>query len=156
MQIKKNALTATLAGAIMLASAAAAFAAPATSTSNVNVRSGPGGSYGVVDLLRRGDRVEVTGCRGGWCYVEKRGPDGWVSANYLDQRGFGGGRPSVRPGVNFEFNFGTPPQPQRPQPPRPPRPDNGGWNGGNNGGDWNGGPGRDRDRDGPRGPRDWN
>jgi hypothetical protein len=154
MQIKKKTLTATLAGAIMLASAAAAFAAPATSTANVNVRSGPGGSYGVVDTLRRGDRVEVTGCRGGWCYIEKRGPDGWVSASYLSQGRSGGGRPSAGPGINFEFNFGTPPQPQRPQPPRPPRPDNGGWNG-NNGGDWNG-PGRDRDRDGPRGPRDWN
>ncbi|MHA6690580.1 SH3 domain-containing protein [Devosia sp. A449] len=139
----------------MLASAGAAFAAPATSTANVNVRSGPGTSYGVVDVLRRGDRVEVTGCRGGWCYIEKRGPDGWVSANYLNSRRGNGGGYNVSPGFSFEFNFGTAPTPQRP---RPPRPDNGGWHGGG----WNGGHGdwggdRDRDRDdGPRRPRYWN
>ena len=161
MQIKKNVLKAALAGAVMLASAAAAFAAPATSTANVNVRSGPSSSYGVVDVLRRGDRVEVTGCRGGWCYIEKRGPDGWVSANYLNAGRGNGGRNNAGPGFSFEFNFGTPPTPQRPQHPRPPRPDHGGWNGGNNGGGWNndGGwnGGRDRDRDDrPRWPRDWN
>jgi uncharacterized protein YraI len=50
MQIKKNVLTATLAGAVMLASAGPALAAPATSTANVNVRSGPGGGYDIVDV----------------------------------------------------------------------------------------------------------
>ena len=114
MQIKKNVLKATLAGVVMLASAGAAFAAPATSTANVNVRSGPGGGYGVVDVLRRGDRVEVTGCRGGWCYVEKRGPDGWVSANYLNTRGGVSGGTVARPGVSIEFNFGNPPAQHRP------------------------------------------
>ena len=166
MQIKNNMIKATLVGAVMLASAGAAFAAPATSTANVNVRSGPGGSYGVVDVQRRGDRVEVTGCRGGWCYIERRGPDGWVSANYLNARGGAGISRNVNSGFSFEFNFGNPPTPQRPQPPRPPRPDSGGWNGGNNnGGDWNGGNGgwndrdrgTDRDRDDrPHGARDWN
>lgn len=162
MQIKKNVLKATLAGVVMLASAGAAFAAPATSTANVNVRSGPGSGYGVVDVMRRGDRVEVTGCRGGWCYVEKRGPDGWVSANYLNSRRGNGGY-NASPGFSFEFNFGTAPTPQRPQPPRPPRPDHGGWNGGHHGGGWNDNGGwhdrdgrRDRDRDDrPRSPRDW-
>lgn len=159
--MRKNILKAALAATVMLASAGAAFAAPATASSNVNVRSGPGGGYGVVDVLRRGDRVDVQQCRGGWCYIEKRGPDGWVSANYLNGRGNGG--TVARPGVSIEFNFGNT-TPQRPQPPRPPRPDHGNWNGGHHGGGWNGGNGgwdRDRDRDNwdrddrPRRPRDW-
>ncbi|HEV7292320.1 MAG TPA: SH3 domain-containing protein [Devosia sp.] len=163
MQIKKNVLKAGIAGAIMLASAGIALAAPAAATTNVNVRSGPGTGYGVVDALRRGERVEVTGCRGGWCYVEKRGPDGWVSANYLraSSRGYG-----VKPGFSFEFNFGTPPIYQQPQ--RPQRPGHGGWDGRDrhdrwdrddrwdrNGRDRDDRWGRDRDDRWPRRDRDW-
>lgn len=159
MQINKKALAAGIAGLAMFASTAAAFAAPAVATGNVNVRSGPSTQYQRVDTLKRGERVEVTSCRGGWCFVEKRGPDGWVSSNYLNTRGGHGGGTVVRPGVNIEINIGKP-TPQRPQPPRPPRPDHGGWNGGNHGGGWNGGHGgwdRDWDRDDrPRRPRDWN
>lgn len=158
MQINKKAFAAAVAGLILFASAGAASAAPAIASANVNVRSGPGGGYAAVDVLRRGDRVDVQQCRGGWCYVEKRGPDGWVSANYLNGRGGHGGGTVVRPGVSIEFNFGNP-TPQRPQPPRPPRPDHGGWNGGHHDGGWDGGHGGwndDWDRDDrPRRPRDW-
>lgn len=63
--------------------ASAAQAAPAYASSTVNVRSGAGTGYAVVDVLRRGERVDVDYCRGSWCYVNKSGPDGWVSANYL-------------------------------------------------------------------------
>jgi uncharacterized protein YraI len=63
--------------------ATAANAASAYAASTVNVRSGAGTGYAVVDVLRRGDRVEVEYCRGTWCFVEKSGPDGWVSASYL-------------------------------------------------------------------------
>ena len=38
--------------------------------------------------LSRGERVDVQGCRGSWCRVSKPGPDGWVSANYLDAGGY--------------------------------------------------------------------
>ena len=133
MTIRKNLLVSGLAGLTLLVTAATAFAAPAVATSNVNVRSGPGTGYSVVDSLRRGEPVDVQQCRGSWCYVEKRGPDGWVSANYLERGGRGGGY-AVNPGVTLEFNFGN--APQRPHYPRPPRPDHGGWYGGNDGG-WN-------------------
>ena len=107
----------------------AANAAPGTVTTNVNVRSGPGTSYGVVDTVRRGEQVDVQRCDGSWCYIAKPGPDGWVSSSYLSS----GGRPvnSAQPGVSFGFqiggdgptiNFGVGNnQPQRPgRPGRPP------------------------------------
>lgn len=61
-----------------------AIAATAYASSTVNVRSGAGTAYPVVDVLRPGQRVEVDYCRGTWCMVEKSGPDGWVNANYLN------------------------------------------------------------------------
>lgn len=65
----------------------AASAASAYASSTVNVRAGAGIGYPVVDVLRRGDRVEVTRCVGTWCFVQKPGADGWVSANYLSAGG---------------------------------------------------------------------
>ena len=85
MSMKRTALTFGIAAAALIGSSVAAFAAPAFATSNVNVRSGPSTGYGVVDVLRRGERVDIDHCRGSWCFVEKRGPDGWVSANYLSR-----------------------------------------------------------------------
>ena len=67
----------------LVASTTAALAVPAVATSAVNVRSGPSTAYAIVDTLHAGQAVEVTNCQGGWCYVEKPGPDGWVSGNYL-------------------------------------------------------------------------
>ena len=67
-----------LACGVTAASAASAFA-----SSTVNVRSGPGTGYAVVDVLRPGQRVEVDYCKGAWCAIEQRGADGWVNANYL-------------------------------------------------------------------------
>lgn len=103
-----------LAALAVLATAGAAFAAPAIATGNVNVRSGPGTGYGVVDALRRGERVDIQYCRGSWCFVEKRGPDGWVSANYLAQGGGNGG---------WDDDYYDPPPVWNPRPPRPPH-----WN----------------------------
>ena len=54
----------------------AAYAAPGMVTSNVNVRSGPGTNYGVVDTVRRGSQVDVQQCQGSWCFISKPGPDG--------------------------------------------------------------------------------
>jgi hypothetical protein len=107
----------------------AAYAAPGTVNTNVNVRSGPGTGYGVVDTARRGEQVDVQQCQSSWCYISRPGPDGWVSASYLSA----GGAPvnPAQPGVSFGFqigpdgptvNFGignqTPQRPQRPE--RPP------------------------------------
>ncbi|WP_052715835.1 SH3 domain-containing protein [Devosia chinhatensis] len=133
MALKNKLLATGLATLGILVTTMAASAAPAIATGNVNVRTGPGTGYGVIDTLRRGEQVDVQYCRGSWCYVEKRGPDGWVSANYLNYGGRPGwDRPTPPPPV------WTPPRPQpphwtppRPQPPhwgnpRPPRPPH--WN----------------------------
>lgn len=99
-----------LATGVAVASAAvvvflpAAQAAPGTVTSNVNVRSGPGTGYAVVDTVRRGQQVDVQQCQGSWCYVSKPGPDGWVSASYLSA----GGSPvnPSQPNLSFGFTIG--------------------------------------------------
>lgn len=105
----------------------AAYAAPGTITSNVNVRSGPGTNYAVVDTVRRGTQVDVQQCQGSWCYIAKSGPDGWVSSTYLTAAGGSPVNPQ-QPGLSFGFstgpggptiNFGIGQQPQV-QPPRPP------------------------------------
>lgn len=83
MNLKKTAITLALAAMTLGVTAASAYAASAFATGSVNVRSGPGTGYRVVDQLRRGEQVDVLGCRGSWCHVSKPGPDGWVSANYL-------------------------------------------------------------------------
>jgi uncharacterized protein YraI len=88
MSLKRTALTLGIAAAALLGSSIAALAAPAYATSNVNVRSGPGTGYGQVDVLRRGDSVDIDYCRGSWCFVNKSGPDGWVSASYLSRGGY--------------------------------------------------------------------
>lgn len=106
----------------------AAYAAPGTVTGNVNVRSGPGTNYAVVDTVTRGTQVDVQQCQGSWCYVAKPGPDGWVSSTFLSA---GGGSPvnPQQPGLSFGFNLGGAGGPQisigvgnQPQPPVQPRP----------------------------------
>jgi len=64
-------------------SATSILAVEATAKSAVNVRSGPGVSYGKVDALYGGEAVEITECRGNWCHIQHPGPDGWVSGRYL-------------------------------------------------------------------------
>ena len=88
MSLKRTALTFGIAMAALVGSSVAALAAPAYATSNVNVRSGPGTGYGQVDVLHRGESVDIDYCRGSWCFVNKSGPDGWVSASYLSRGGY--------------------------------------------------------------------
>jgi uncharacterized protein YraI len=83
MNLKKTLITLGAAALAVIIGTAASYAAAAYATGTVNVRQGPGTGYGVVDVLRRGEAVDVDRCRGGWCFVRKSGPDGWVSANYL-------------------------------------------------------------------------
>lgn len=126
MALSKKLMAGGLAVLALVATTAAASAAPAYATGNVNVRSGPSTQYRVVDSLRRGEQVDVQQCRGGWCYVEKRGPDGWVSANYLSRGGQGGWNNNDR-WDRWDRWDRTPhydPRPQRPRgwDPRPRRP----------------------------------
>lgn len=72
------------AAALLLASAGAAAAFPATVTTDLNVRSGPGTGYSVVDSLQAGDTVEVVQDSGSWYQLAD---GGWASANYLDAEG---------------------------------------------------------------------
>jgi uncharacterized protein YraI len=116
MSFQSNLLKAAGIGVIATALTAGAALA-ATATSSVNVRSGPGTGYGIVDRLSPGEYVNINGRTGGWCSVSKPGPDGWVSCAYLT-----GGRVNVYdgpryrsydrydrgPSVNFSFGFGTP------------------------------------------------
>jgi uncharacterized protein YraI len=116
MTIKKTILTATLATLALAATAAGAYAAPAVSTGNVNVRTGPGPGYGVVDMLQRGESVDVARCRGSWCFVVKSGPDGWVSSSYLDSgRGYRDNR-TYRDDRNYGYDRGYDNRPRRPAP----------------------------------------
>jgi uncharacterized protein YraI len=72
------------AAALLIASAGAAAAFPATATTDLNVRSGPGTNYSVVDRLQAGETVDVTETRGSWYQIAG---GGWASGNYLDARG---------------------------------------------------------------------
>jgi uncharacterized protein YraI len=115
---------AALAGTLLLG---AAPAAAAQATTPVNVRAGAGTSFAVVDVLARGEHVDITRRSGGWCYVQRPGPDGWVSCRYLTDSGLPGGtagRPDVNiqfsiPGFSFSigdggFDFDRPGRPDRP------------------------------------------
>lgn len=77
--------TVALAAAILVASAAAAFASPAVVTGGANVRAGAGVNYPIVSHVSYGQPVDVDYCTpsGKWCFVEKSGKDGWVSAQFL-------------------------------------------------------------------------
>ncbi|MFC5069389.1 SH3 domain-containing protein [Flaviflagellibacter deserti] len=103
--------TAVSALALFLASAGAAAAFPATATTSLNVRSGPGTNFGVVDQLQPGDTVEVTATQGSWYQVNG---SGWASANYLS----GGGTAAVEQpyyedpgydGADIAFYYGSDP-----------------------------------------------
>ncbi len=75
----------------------------ARATSAVNVRSGPGASFAVIDTLTRGERVEMSECQtNGWCYITHAGPDGWVSSRYLEATGS-----SSDPNCSFRLVLGS-------------------------------------------------
>ncbi len=81
-----------------------ASATPAQATTAVNVRSGPGTGYGVVDTLTPGEVVDATECQAnGWCYVAHDGPDGWVSGSYLTAAPSAG---TPDPDCNFHLTIG--------------------------------------------------
>ncbi|MBL1420259.1 MAG: SH3 domain-containing protein [Alphaproteobacteria bacterium] len=81
---KSKILLVAVATLSVLMSHVSAFAGPAQATTAVNVRSGPGTSYQVVDTLRRGEVVDATECnQSRWCYVKHDESDGWVAGKYL-------------------------------------------------------------------------
>ena len=55
-----------------------------TTTANLNLRQGPGRSYGVITVLRKGVRVTLTGrTSNGFAKVRSGHGTGWVSTRYL-------------------------------------------------------------------------
>lgn len=99
--MKRNTMMAAAVLAAGLVASTGAMAAQATAS--INVRSGPSTSYGVVDVLSRGETVNVGECRSnGWCYITHSGPDGWVSSRYLSD----GAVTRPQPNISFSFSFG--------------------------------------------------
>jgi len=90
--------------AVLLLSAGAAAAYPATVTGNLNMRSGPGTGYAVLDTIPAGTVVDVRGCTGSWCDIGS----GWVSASYLARGGYAPA-PAVAPPPVVSFYIGSDP-----------------------------------------------
>lgn len=68
-------------GLLLVAGASAANAAVVSG--DLNLRSGPGTGYRVIDTMPAGSYVDVLGCTGSWCEVQFGGMTGYASASYL-------------------------------------------------------------------------
>lgn len=55
----------------------------ALATASVNVRQGPGTRFPAVDVLSRGEQVDIVRCERNFCLVVHDGPQGWVAQRYL-------------------------------------------------------------------------
>lgn len=112
MNTLRKTATAFLAAATLVAAASAALAVSAVATGNVNVRTGPSIGFSKVDILVKGERVDVRECKSGWCYVEHKGPDGWVSGKYLAKayddynNGYNDHYDNEKPHISFGMGFG--------------------------------------------------
>jgi uncharacterized protein YraI len=102
MNLRNLTKAAIIGSAVAVLTAGASFAAVATSS--VNVRTGPSTSYRVIDQLRPGEQVDITGRSNGWCAVSKNGPNGWVSCAYLADAGSSYFRSG--PSVSLSFGIG--------------------------------------------------
>ncbi len=51
--------------------------------SSLNVRSGYGTSYGIVDKLKKGDKVEIIESKNGWHKIKYSNKNGYVSGQYI-------------------------------------------------------------------------
>lgn len=133
------AVYAAIAAATLFAGASSALAFDAVAKSAVNVRTGPGKTFGIADQLQAGELVTVSECApSGWCFVEHNGPDGWVSATYLtapedaaDDEGEQSDGGGSNPDCGFGFAIGPDGKPSLsincgdapPPPPAPPADD---------------------------------
>lgn len=104
--------TLTLAAGALLVSAGIASAA--TVSNDLNLRSGPGTGYRVIDTMPAGAYVNVIGCSDSWCRVNWHGRVGYASASYLGGgRGYYAAAPvyvAPPPVVSFGFGFGNGPR----------------------------------------------
>jgi len=114
MDIRKLTKIAALATMGIVITASSAFAYTAKSSAALNVRSGPGTGYNVVDALYTGEKVNVEKCTKSrkWCYVTHTGANGWVAASYLQKVGSHKPKPTPtptpsEPDITFGFQFGS-------------------------------------------------
>lgn len=86
MLTTKTIAAAFTAVAFTLGGTAVAMAFPATVVDNGKVHSNANKNSNIVGSIHFGQTVNVKKCvkNGNWCYVTKKGPDGWVRANKLD------------------------------------------------------------------------
>jgi uncharacterized protein YraI len=101
---------ALVAGLLLPAPAMAAF--EALTRVDLNLRIGPGTTYGVIDVIPAGYPVIVIGCLEEyyWCDVDFDGLRGWVAGRYLVQPGTAVYLPQWAPAiglpiVSFSFNI---------------------------------------------------
>lgn len=67
-------------------------------TGTVNVRSGPGTNYSIMDKLGKGDPVSKVGSTGEWSIIQWGNSVAYVSSNYLTSSGSGSGSGSSTSG----------------------------------------------------------
>jgi uncharacterized protein YraI len=85
MTLKTTLVTAAIAAAVVLGSVVAAEAA--TVKYSTPLYKGPG--FGRIGTVPAGSFVDIQGCDRGYCFVSRRGRDGFVSARAI---GFGRGQ----------------------------------------------------------------
>jgi uncharacterized protein YraI len=77
------------------ATAAERFAA----SIDVNIRSGPGANYPIVEVLHSGEAISAQKCDGGWCSVTAPGGgSGWIASRFLSPASSGAPEPAAAPG----------------------------------------------------------
>ena len=107
---KLLAVAVLIAGLLLPAQAMAAY--EAYTRADLNLRVGPGTTYGVIDVIPYGEPVVVLGCLEDWywCDVEWFGLRGWVAAQYLVEPGTSVYLPQFAPRVGLPiigFSFYT-------------------------------------------------
>ena len=70
---------------VLIAGTSAQAAWRGFAVTDVNMRSGPGTGYAVIDVVPEGGGVFVDSCGGNWCDVTWQGIDGYISRRYLEQ-----------------------------------------------------------------------
>jgi hypothetical protein len=75
--------TAALALVVLAGTAGSAFAATAWSDGDSKVKAQPKSSSATIDWLYDGEKVYVDWCGKYYCYVEHKGPDGYVRKSDL-------------------------------------------------------------------------
>lgn len=50
----------------------------------IRLREGPASNYNQIDMVRRGERLNILSCENAFCYAERQsGPSGWVHSDYF-------------------------------------------------------------------------